>query len=78
MPYYQCDKCGYIADVHYTYAYVDCPKCEGVMREMSAEPELIEKLKPLFRQMKQDTEELKRAVDTLYQSIKDLSKLLKE
>jgi len=71
MPYCICDKCGYTADVPYTDQ--KCPGChEGTMREMTKEQELIMKLRPLFREMKKETEALKQAVDTLYQSIKEL------
>jgi len=71
MPYCKCDKCGYVADVPYIDG--ECPKChKGKMREM--ELTLVEKLKPLFRTMKQDADGLKQAVDDLYTSIDNLIK----
>ena len=73
MPYCKCDRCGYIADVPYTDQ--PCPSCDkGVMREMTKEQELIEKLRPLFREMKKETESLKQAIDELYKSIDELCK----
>lgn len=55
--------------------YIDgeCPKChKGKMREM--ELTLVEKLKPLFYEMKRNVTSLKQAVDDLYTSIDDLIK----
>lgn len=73
MPYCKCDKCGYIADVPYTG--LACPKCHtGTMKEMTKEQELIEKLRPLFKEMKKETESLKQAIDELYKSIDELCK----
>jgi len=45
MPYCECDKCGYIADVPYTDQ--TCLSCdEGIMREMTKEQsEVTEKVK---------------------------------
>lgn len=73
MVYCECDNCGYIADVPYMHG--ECPKChKGKMRGM--ELTLVEKLKPLFRTMKQDVTNLKQAVDDLYTSIDNLTKTI--
>jgi hypothetical protein len=77
MPYCKCDKCGYIADVPYPDA--DCPSCDkGKMREMTAEQELLETLRPLFEVMKKETGTLKQAVDELSNSITELRKTVEK